>query len=53
MVGELELTEKKLVISEDVEDVLRKKATSIGNGAHVLCPKKHVGKTVYLVVCRE
>lgn len=40
-------------ISEDVEEVLKKKIAKIGNGAHVLCSKEHIGKTAYLVVCKE
>lgn len=53
MTGELKLTEKKLILSEDVEDIIRRRAVPIGNGAHVTCPKEHVGKTVYLVVVKE
>jgi putative transposon-encoded protein len=51
--GELVLTKKKLILSEDVEDIIRKEVAPIGNGAHVICPKKHVGKTVYLVVVKK
>lgn len=53
MTGELKLTEEKLVLSEDVEDILLKEVVPIGNGAHVTCPKEHIGKRVYLVVCKE
>jgi putative transposon-encoded protein len=53
MTGELKLTKKKLILSEDVEDIIRKKVSPIGNGAHVICPKEHIGKTVYIVVCKE
>ena len=50
---ELELTRRKLVLSADVETIIRKKAVTIGNGAHVTCPKEYLGRTVYLVICRE
>jgi putative transposon-encoded protein len=50
---ELELTRQKLVLSADVEDIIRKKAVPIGNGAHVTCPKEYLGRTVYLVVCKK
>ena len=50
---ELELKNRKLVLTVDVEDVIRRTATPIGNGAHVTCPKEHLGKTVYLVICKE
>lgn len=53
MAGKVELDGKKLLISEEVEDIFRKEVTPIGNGAKVGCPKKHVGKTAYVVVCKE
>ncbi len=40
-------------IKEDVEEVLKSEVTKFGNGAKVGCPKKHLGKKVYLVVCKE
>lgn len=49
----VELTNKKLVLSVDIEDIIRRKAVPIGNGAHVTCPKEYLGKTVYLVICKE
>lgn len=42
-----------LTIEEDVEEVLKKEVTSFGTGAKVGCPKRHLGKTAYLVVCKE
>ena len=53
MTGELKLTKKKLILSEDVEDIIRRRVSPIGNGAHVTCPKEHLGKTVYLVVVKK
>lgn len=53
MVGKLVLTKRKLILSEDVEDIIRKEVVPIGNGAHIICPKEHVGKTVYLVVVKK
>ena len=50
---ELVLTKKKLILTVDVEDILRKEVSPIGNGAHVICPKEHVGKTAYLVIVKE
>ncbi|MGC8988468.1 DUF2080 family transposase-associated protein [Infirmifilum sp.] len=32
---------------------MRKEVVPIGNGAHVICPKEHIGKTVYLVVVKK
>ena len=50
---ELELTRQKLILTVDIEDIIRKKAVRIGNGAHVTCPKEYLGRTVYLVVCKK
>lgn len=47
------MSDKELVISEEVEDIFRKEITSFGTGAHVVCPKEHVGETAYVVVCKE
>jgi putative transposon-encoded protein len=48
----VELTNKKLVLTVDIEDVICKTVTPIVNGAHVTCPK-YLGMTVYLVICKE
>jgi len=53
MSGEVISNGIQVTISEDVEEVLKKEVKPVGNGAHALCPKEHVGKTVYLVVCKE
>jgi len=50
---ELELTTRKLVLTVDIEDIIRRKAVPIGNGAHITCPKEYLGRTIYLVVCKE
>ncbi len=47
------MSEKELIISEEVEDIFRKEITSFGTGGHVICPKDHVEKTAYIVVCKE
>ena len=50
---EVVLTKKRLVLSADVDDIIRRKVSPIGNGAHVICPKEYTGRTVYLVVCKK
>jgi len=50
---ELDLTTRKLVLTADIEDIIRRTATPTGNGAHVTCPKEYLGRTVYLIVCKE
>lgn len=41
-----------VLIPERVEEVLKKEIVPIGNGAHVICPKEHIGRTVYLVIVK-
>jgi len=52
MKEELELTKKKMILFVDVDDIIRKEVSSIGNGAHVICPKEYIGKMVYLAVVK-
>jgi putative transposon-encoded protein len=53
MSGKLVLSQRKLILTEDIECIFLKEIVPIGNGAHVLCPKEHVGKTAYLVVVKK
>lgn len=53
MPGKITSREIKVSISEDVEEVLKKYIVPIGNGAHVICPKEHIGKIVYLVIVKK
>ncbi|KXA99409.1 transposase [candidate division MSBL1 archaeon SCGC-AAA261C02] len=53
MTGRVKITKEEFIISEDVEEVLKKKVTPFGTGAKVGCPKKYLGRTAYLVVCKE
>jgi len=48
------LEKGKLVLVEDeVLGFLERRVTPFGNSAKVDCPKRFIGKRVYLVVCRE
>ena len=42
-----------LNLHDEVIGFLERKVTKFGNGAKVDCPKKFLGKRVYLVVCQE
>ena len=44
---------ENLVLTDEIEGFIQKKVTPFGTGAKVDCPKKYLGRTVYLVVCRE
>lgn len=43
----------KLQLSDEIEGFIRKGVVPHGNGAHVICPKEYIGRTVYLVVCKK
>lgn len=53
MMRKIELTRQRLNLSEEIDGFLRKKVTPFGTGAKVDCPKEFLGRTVYLVVCKE
>ena len=41
---------KNKLILENIEGFLKRKVTKFGNGAKVDCPKKYLGKVVYLAI---
>ncbi len=49
----IELKKEELRLTDEVEGFLRKEIKPQGSGAHVLCPKEYLGRTAYLVVCKE
>jgi putative transposon-encoded protein len=53
MPRKLALSKENLVLTEEIEGFIQKKVTPFGTGAHITCPKEYVGRTVYLVVCKE
>lgn len=53
MPRKLVLSKGNLILTEEIEGFIQKKVTPFGTGAKVDCPKKYLGRTVYLVVCRE
>jgi len=53
MARKLVLSKEKLVLTEEIDGFIQKKVTPFGTGAKVDCPKEFLGRTVYLVVCRE
>ena len=36
-----------------IEGFIKKRVTPFGNGAKVDCPKKFIGRGVYLIICRD
>jgi putative transposon-encoded protein len=48
------LDKGRLVLEEDdILGFIERRVTPFGNSAKVDCPKKFIGKRVYLVVCKE
>ena len=48
------LNKGRLVLEEDeILGFLERRVTPFGNSAKVDCPKKYIGKRVYLGVCKE
>jgi putative transposon-encoded protein len=49
----IELNKGKLLLKEDkVEGFLERNVTPFGNSAKVDCPKKFIGKRVYLIIIK-
>ena len=49
----IELTQENITLTDEIEGFIQKKVTPFGTGAKVDCQKEHLGKTVYLVICKE
>ena len=43
----------KIIIELKGSDILERKASKFGTGAHVVIPKEHVGKKVKIIVEKE
>jgi putative transposon-encoded protein len=46
----IKIENQKLELKDNVETIFQKKVTCFGNGAKIDCPKKYVGREVYVVV---
>lgn len=51
--SKLVLENKKLVLTDEIDGFVVKTVTKFGNGAKVDCQKEYIGRTVYLVICKE
>ncbi len=49
----IQLNKGKLILTDEVVGFFQKTVTKFGTGAKIDCPKKHLGKIVYVVVCKE
>ncbi|MFW5846643.1 MAG: DUF2080 family transposase-associated protein [Nanoarchaeota archaeon] len=48
----IELNKEKLKFEDNVEGFLEREVTPFGNSAKVDCPKRFIGKKVYLIVVK-
>jgi putative transposon-encoded protein len=53
MTRKLVLSKESLILTQEIDGFIQKKVTPFGTGAKVDCPKEYIGRTVYLVVCKE
>lgn len=44
---------KTSITVENIEGFMVRKVTKFGSGAKVDCLKQYLGKTVYLIICKE
>jgi len=49
----VEIMDKNITMTDGVECVIEKTCTPFGNSGKVDCPKKYLGKRVYLVVLKD
>ncbi|MGC1120832.1 MAG: DUF2080 family transposase-associated protein [Candidatus Methanofastidiosia archaeon] len=49
----IEVIDKKIVLTDEVEIVYEKRITSFGNGAKVDAPKKYIGNRTYVIILKE
>jgi len=49
----IELIDKKIKLSDNVEVFYEKTITSFGNSAKVDAPKKYIGKRAYVIILKK
>lgn len=47
------LNPKTKITIENIEGMLQKKVTAFGNGAKVDCLKEYIGRSAYIIICKE
>jgi len=52
-VRKIKLQKGNLTLKDEVISVIEKRVTTFGSGAKVDCPKKYLGKRVYILVCKD
>ena len=49
----ISISTAKLSLGDEVIGFIEKKVTPFGNSAKVDCPKEHIGKRAYLIICKD
>lgn len=49
----IKLQKGNLTLEDEVISIIEKRVTKFGSGAKVDCPKKFLGKRVYILVCKD
>jgi putative transposon-encoded protein len=50
---EIELTQKRIILKDEVETIYEKTVTPFGTSAKADVPRKYIGKRVYVVVLKK
>ncbi len=49
----VEIERKKLSLKDDIEVFFEKVVTKFGTGAKIDCPRRYIGRSVYVIVRKE
>jgi putative transposon-encoded protein len=49
----IELRKENLILKDKILGFLEREVTHFGTSAKVDCPKRFIGKRVYLIVCKD
>lgn len=49
----IELDKGNFVMRDEIEGFLERTVTKFGTSAKIDCPKRHIGRRVYVLICKE
>ncbi|PTD93791.1 hypothetical protein C9439_06015 [archaeon SCG-AAA382B04] len=49
----MELTDNKVILTEDVETIYEKEVTPFGTSAKIGCYKKYIGRKALVIILKE
>jgi len=52
-VRRIKISDKDVILTDEVEVFYEKKVTPFGNSAKVDAPKKYIGKRVYVIILKD